>query len=1046
MTEDDNKDKIGNYDANKVEAEILEFWKKNNTYLNLKNRLKDNKPFYYLDGPPYTSGKIHIGHAWGKALRDAAMRYKRAKGFDVYDRAGFDMHGLPISHKVEAKLGIKGRDQIEAYGVEKFVKECKLLAIQNMDIMIDDFKRLGVWMDFENPYKPIDNSYIEGIWWLIKRAHENNRLYEGFRTLTWCASCETSVAKHELEYKDVTDSSIFVKFKVSQTENEYLIIWTTTPWTIPFNLAVMAKPSADYIKAKVNNEIWILAKNLASDLIKTHLGKEYEILDEFKGERLEGLKYIHPLKINFPEAKNNHTVVLSEEYVDTTSGTGLVHCAPGCGPEDYEVGHENGLEPFNKLTPQGIFEDMGELSGLKAKTDDKQFIKILEQHHALVHKMNIDHEYAHCWRCASPIVFRATKQWFFKVEDIKEDMKRINADINWVPDWAGSKQFHSWIDNLRDNSITKQIHWGTPFPVWKCNSCNDYKVIGSAKELKALAGKIPDDLHKPYIDSITIPCKCGKTMHRNPDVLDVWVDAGCSSWLCLDYPVREDLFNRYFPADFILEGKDQIRGWFNLLFVASMISMGKTSFKAVYMHGFINDSLGRKMSKSIGNVISPYEVIEKYGVDTLRYYTIGAANAGLDLNYNFDDMKIKNKNLVILWNLHKYLIDACDTTEINPSLIDANKIVFDIEEKYILSKLNSKIKKVTEAYDAYRLNEIPSMIEELFLDLSRTYIQLVREKLASGEESKKEEVIYSTYKVLFETLKMFSTIAPFISEKIYQNFKSAFALEKEDLTSYEWPEFDASLIDEALETDFLVAKEALQSILNAREKTNLGVRWPVKEVIIQTHDKDVSKSLENLKELLMIQANIKKIHLTENFKGLKKTIKPNYKALGPAFGRLAPQIVTKLAEESPETILKHIEKDGYKMKVGNEEVLIKKEHLTTETEVSDEYSYSEFKYGEVFLDITRTPSLDAEGYYREVSRRIQNLRKNAGLHKTDRIRMHLKTSISLNQDLKTFEKELSEKVGASELKIETADTKEKFEVNETEKIKEEEVKVSFSKI
>lgn len=1041
-------EKIGNYDANSAENDILDFWEKNDTYKNLKKRNGRGKPFYYLDGPPYTSGKIHIGHAWGKALRDAVMRYKRAKGFDVWDRAGFDMHGLPISHKVEAKLGIKGYDEIEKFGVEKFILECKKLSIENMETMIVDFKRLGVWMDFENPYKPIDNSYIEGIWWLIKKAHENKRLYEGFRTLTWCASCETSVAKHELEYRNVTDNSIFVKFKVKQTDDEYLIIWTTTPWTIPFNLAIMANPKSDYVKVLVGKEKWILAKTLARQFIKGMLEKDYEVLEEFKGERLEGMAYEHPLKdlIDFPKAEKSHTVVMSEEYVDMTSGTGLVHCAPGCGPEDYEVGHENSLDPFNKLNSCGIFEDMGELCGLKARTDDKKFIALLEKAGAVVHKTAIEHEYAHCWRCQSPIVFRATKQWFFKVEDLKEEMKDLNSKIYWVPDWAGNKQFHSWLDNLRDNSITKQIHWGTPFPVWKCEKCEDYTVIGSSDDLKKLGVKVPKDLHKPYIDEVELPCKCGGVQKRNPDVLDVWVDAGCSSWICLGYPVRHDLFDKLFPADFILEGKDQIRGWFNLLFVASMMSMHRPSFKAVYMHGFINDSMGRKMSKSLGNVISPYEIIEKYGVDTLRYYMICAANPGVDMNYNFDDMKIKNKNLVILWNLHKYLIDACETAEINPSGIDPNTLTLDIEERYILSKLNSSIKKMTEAYDEYRINETPIIIEDLFLELSRTYIQLVREKLTLGDEAKKEAVIYTAYTVLLESLKMFSTIAPFISEKIYQNLKAAFSLSKEDITSYEWPSFETSLIDEDLETDFLIAKDALQAILNAREKANLGVRWPVKEVIIQTSDKEVSKSIENLKELLMVQANIKKIKLTPSFEGIKKTIKPNYKALGPAFGRLAPQIIARLSLESPEMILKHLDKEGYKIKFGEEEVLIKKEHIITETEVTDEYSYSDFKSGEVFLDVTRTPKLDAEGFSREVSRRVQNLRKNAGLHKVDRIKLYLKTSISLKGDLHEFEKDLAEKVGALEIRVETEEPKDTFDVHETEKIKDEELKVWFSKI
>lgn len=1042
-------EKIENYEHNIVENEILSFWKKDNTYKRTKQKNHGKKSFYYLDGPPYTSGKIHIGHAWGKALRDAEMRYKRSQGFDVWDRSGFDMHGLPISHKVEAKLGIKGRDQIEAYGVDKFVEECKKLAIENMNSMIVDFARLGIWMDFENPYKPIDNSYIEGIWWLIKKAHENKRLYEGFRTLTWCPTCESAVAKHELEYEEITDNAIFVKFKIAQTTNEYLIIWTTTPWTIPFNLAVMVNPTVKYIKAKVGNEYWIVAKDLASALIKDNLEKEFEIVEEFLGERIEGMKYIHPLSdmVEFPKAEKTHSVLLSAEHVDTTSGSGLVHCAPGCGPEDYEVGHRNGLPAFNNLNAQGIFENTKTLNGLKAKFDDKKFIEILESKNAILHKGRISHDYPHCWRCHNPIVFRATKQWFFKVEDLKEEMKKLNSNINWVPDWAGNRQFHSWLDNLRDNSITKQIHWGTPFPVWKCESCGSYDVAGSASDLKKLgANEIPKDLHKPYIDKVVLPCKCGGKKVRNPDVLDVWVDAGCSSWLCLDYPVKEELFHKLFPADFILEGKDQIRGWFNLLFVASMISMKKPSFKAVYMHGFINDSMGRKMSKSLGNVISPYEVIEKYGVDTLRYYMIGAANPGMDMNYNFEDMKIKNKNLGILWNISKYLIDACITNEITPTNLDEKKLKLDIEEKYILSKLNTTIKNMTNAFDEYRINETPVIVEELFLELSRTYIQLIREKLATGDDDEKEAVIYAMYKVIFETLKMFTPIAPFITEKIYKNIKSAFGLKEESINDYAWPSYDEKLIDLSLEKDFETAKDALQAVLNAREKANLGVRWPVKEVSVVSEEQKVRESIENLKELLMVQANIKHIKVVKEFEGMEKTLKPNYKTLGKEFGKSSQEIIKNLETVDTKKVLKALDENGYTMKLSDKEVVLQKDHVVVESKINDEFAFSEFKSGQVFLDKIRTPTLDAEGYYREVSRRIQNLRKNAGLHKIDRIKVYIQASISMKQDLEEFKHQLKEKVGADDVRIETFAPQEVYESHAPEKIKEEDVKVYFNKV
>ncbi|MBU0535754.1 MAG: isoleucine--tRNA ligase, partial [Nanoarchaeota archaeon] len=616
----------GPYNFKQVEESVLDFWTKKNIYLKAKSNNHNKKKYYFLDGPPYTSGKVHIGTAWNKSLKDSFLRYKRMNGIDVWDRAGYDMHGLPTEHATEKKLGITNKDEILKLGVDKFVEECKKLSVENMLVMNKDFQRLGVWMDFDDAYQSIKDEFIEGEWWLIKKAHENKRLYEGKKTMHWCRSCATALAKHELEYKEITDNSIFFKFKVTGSENEYLIVWTTTPWTLAFNLAVMVNPELDYVRAKVDGETWILSKALAGPVIQAVAEKKFEIISEFKGEEINGLKYEHPWINDIPSLKKVkesnekvHTVIMSSEYVDVSAGSGLVHCAPGCGPEDYEVGHREGIPPYNEIDEQGRFpESMGKFAGLVAKKDDSKFIEAMDEKGRLIAKTPVEHDYAHCWRCHKPVVFKTTRQWFFRIEDLKEKMKELNKDIKWEPEWAGSRQFHSWLDNLRDNSITKQRFWGTPLPVWKCGNedageegCSNYVVVGDRAELKKLAGKLPKDIHKPWIDEITIKCdKCGKQMKRIPDILDVWVDAGCTSWICLDYPQKKELFEKMFPADFILEGKDQIRGWFNLLFVASMISMGKPSFKAVYMHGFVNDSQGRKMSKSLGNYILPEEVVD----------------------------------------------------------------------------------------------------------------------------------------------------------------------------------------------------------------------------------------------------------------------------------------------------------------------------------------------------------------------------------------------------------------------------------------------------
>ncbi|MEM4245241.1 MAG: isoleucine--tRNA ligase, partial [Candidatus Nanoarchaeia archaeon] len=758
------------YDFRKSEEEILAFWEKNRIYEKAKAKGKGKKKFYYLDGPPYTSGKIHVGHAWGKALRDSILRYKRMNGFDVWDQPGFDMHGLPTEVAVEKKFGIRDKKEIiEKFGLAKFIDECRNFSLSEMHPMINDFKRIGVWMDWKNPYMTIKNEYVEGAWWALKEADKNGYLYKGLKTMTWCPRCATALAKHELEYETINDKSIFVKFPVVSKKDTYLIIWTTTPWTLPFNLGVMAHPDFDYVKAKIedSNEIWILAKGLAGAVITAVAGKKFKVIEEFKGKKLEGMKYKTPFYDDLPyhqdldkKNKKAYTVLMSDKYVDLGSGSGLVHCAPGCGPEDFEVGKQNKLPAYNELDEHGTFsKNMGKFAGFKARVDDSRFVDFLEKKGLLIAITDVSHEYAKCWRCNSDVVFRATEQWFLAVEKLKEKMREYNSKIYWIPEWGGSRWFDSWLANLQDWCISRQRFWGIPLPIWTCDRCNNYVVIGSKEELEKLANKKLDDLHRPFVDEVTFECpKCNSTMHRVEDVLDVWLDSGAASWAPMNYPSDKTLFKRWWPADLILEGKDQIRGWFNSMMCLSMVSLKKPCYKSVYMHGFVNDAHGRKMSKSLKNIISPYEVIDKYGADTMRYYTICSANPGLDLNYNFEDMKVKYKNLDIFWNILNFINSQSDFIGKNPKTLKIKS--FGIEEKYILSRLNSTIEQVTKLYDDYKLNEPPILIEQLFLDLSRNYIQMVREKASAGSNKEKAQVLYAVYNVYLETLKIFAPIAP----------------------------------------------------------------------------------------------------------------------------------------------------------------------------------------------------------------------------------------------------------------------------------------------
>ncbi|MBI4150367.1 isoleucine--tRNA ligase [Candidatus Woesearchaeota archaeon] len=1039
---------LGNYDPQTLEPEIVTYWEKNKVYQKAKAKGKKGKIFYFLDGPPYTSGKVHIGTAWNKALKDAVLRYKRMAGFNVWDRAGYDMHGLPTEHATEKKLGLKGKEDILKFGVGKFVKECEKLCVENMLVMNQDFIRLGVWMDFKNAYQSITKEFIEGEWWLIKKADENKRLYEGVRTMTWCADCASVVAKHELEYQSVKDTSIFLKFPVTGKENEYLVVWTTTPWTIPFNMAVMVNPELEYVRAKVDigkgkHEIWILAKALAGMVVQAVAGKTMEIVKGFKGDTLEGLRYVHPLEKEiayFKELHANpklHTVVLSEEYVDVSAGSGLVHCAPGCGPEDYEVGHRNGLPPFNRVDEKGVFQDMGKFSGWRARADDDRFRDALKATGMVIEETDVEHEYPHCWRCHKPVIFRTTKQWFFKVEDLKDEMIKLNDKVYWIPQ-AAYNAFNSWLKNLRDNSITKQRYWGTPLPVWKCAKCENYTVVSTVAELEKLSKKKIKELHLPWIDEITIKCSCGGVKERIPDILDVWVDAGCASWNCLDYPQKTDLFKKMFPPDFILEGKDQIRGWFNLLMVASMMSMRRPSFKAVYMHGFVQDALGRKMSKSLGNYILPEEVIKEYGADTFRYYAIGGAAPAVDLNYNFDDMKLKHKNIGVLWNLHKYLIDLSKTIGVNPEEID-DKMVRNLsgpEEKYIISKLNSTIKNVTQQFEEYRINETPWVVEELFLELSRTYIQLVREKAATGDETEKQLVLHTIYRVFMDCLKLFAPIAPFVSERIYLNLREEFGLAKLSIFLHDWPKVTPKEMDADLEKVMDTAQGMVQAILAAREKIQLGVRWPMKGVVMVTADENLKKAVEKLKDLIMVQTNVKTLTVQASLPGVRELVKADYNKIGKEFGDKTPKIIARLTIDSPETIMKHIREEGFhKVRFNGDEAKILREHLLVSRDVPAPYLETEARGALIYLNKDRTPELEAEGYARELMRRVQAARKDMGLQKRDIITLHIKTSEVFIKSLLPWQEPIKEKVGAKTIRVSSIEPAKKHKFVREENVK-----------
>lgn len=866
----------GNFDIVKTEERILSFWKENKTYSKWKESQEGKPKFTFVDGPPYPTGAIHLGTAWNKSMKDSVLRFKAMSGFLVNDTPGYDMHGLPVELKVEKELGIKSKKQIESYGVDNFVSYCRNYAKKNLEIMNSQFIRLGVWMDWENPYMTIENYYVEGVWWGIKQAYLNGHLVNGPKVLTACPRCETALAKHEQEYTNLTEDSVYVKFPVLGKEKTFILIWTTTPWTLPTNMGVMVSPAFEYSYVENGGETYILARELVEKIFGNK--GEYKIVSTVKGSELSGLKYIHPLAENVPmqrelAVKNpkNHTIVLSEENVHLDAGTGCVHTAPGTGPEDFDVGKKEGLDIFCPIKLSGIFtEAAGKYAGLFAKKDaDKKIIEDLEAKGLLFATEKFTHEYPICWRCKTPLIFLATTQWFFSTASLKEKMREANKGVKWVPGWAGSSWFDSWLEYLQDWCISRQRYWGVPLPIWKCEYCGEIEVVGSAKELP----EQPKDLHRPWIDEIKIPCKkCARdSMSRVPDIFDVWGDSGSASWAAQRFPseLSKEEFEKTYPVDFIIEGKDQIRGWFNSLMCLGTLATGKAPYKAVYMHGFVNDELGRKFSKSLGNFVSPEEVLPKYGADSLRLFFISSAKAGEDMSYSDRYVREAFNNLRIFYNSYSFAYGYMKVDGFSPESAKSEKV--RIEDRWILSKLNSLISQLTDSFENYRIEETSEALQRFFVnDLSRTYIKLIRERTWPGAQGEDKAQAYETlYEVLTKLLRLSAPIVPFVSEELYQSFEREFDRKAgESVHLCSWPKAEKNAIDGELESAFFTAQKVLESLMAARNNAGIKLRYPVGKAVVVSKDETVSKAVSIAGELLLRMGNCKEISVsTEEPKG-----------------------------------------------------------------------------------------------------------------------------------------------------------------------------------
>ncbi|MEM5833860.1 MAG: isoleucine--tRNA ligase, partial [Candidatus Aenigmatarchaeota archaeon] len=829
------------------------FWEENKIYYKQKEKLKNKKIFYFLDGPPYATGYIHMGTALNKILKDFFIRIYKMYGFNVWDQAGYDTHGLPIEYQVEKQLNFKSKKDIENFGIENFIKECKNFATKFIGVMNSQFKNLGVWMNFDNPYLTLTNEYIEGAWYTFKEAYKKGYLFKGFYPVHICPRCETVLAYNEIEYEELEDPSIYVLFKLKE-EDKYLIIWTTTPWTLVDNEAIMVKPSAKYVEVKVNDKIYIVAKDLLEKLAKEFNWANYEIIREFEGKELEFKEYEHPFSDLLEFDKSNiYKVILSERFVSLTEGSGLVHAAPAHGKEDYIVCKEYNLPIINSVNINGTF-NFGIFKDKTIKEVNEIVIKILRERNALLKEEKIKHEYPICWRCKSPLYIITIHQWFFKVTEFRDKLLEEIEKVVWYPNSA-KYRMKDWLQNLSDWPISRQRYWGIPLPIWECKNCGNIKVIGSVKEL----GIEIEDLHRPYIDRIKLKCeKCKSEMERIKDVLDVWFDSGVAPWASIGLHKNKKLFKKFWPVQLEIEGPDQIRGWWNSQIITSYMTLGEAPYRRIVMHGFVLDAHGRKMSKSLGNIVAPEEIIDKYGRDVLRaYFLLGFPWE--DYYFDWKEVEEINRKLNIIRNVFNFI-----KLYVNKKPEKKN---LKIEDKYILSKLHSLILQYNQALKNYELDKLfvlnKKFFEFLVEDVSRFYIKIIRDRVWINYNGKdKEGALYTLLEILDKSLKILAPITPFLAEYYYQEISFIKNFESVHLENYPKPK--KSFIKSEIENIVEVAKKIIQDILEARNKAKIKIRQPLKKVII-VYKKEEIKNAKKAKRIISILTNIKKIEFKDSF-------------------------------------------------------------------------------------------------------------------------------------------------------------------------------------
>ncbi len=967
-----------------IENEVSDLWKEKDIIKKSFNSNEDGEYFTFYDGPPTANGKPHVGHILTRVMKDIIPRYKVMKGYKVIRKAGWDTHGLPVELEIEKKLGISGKSQIEEYGVEKFVKDCKESVFTYVSMWEKMTNQIGYWVDMENPYVTYHNDYIESVWWALKQMWEKGLLYEGHKVMPYCPRCGTALSSHEVAqgYKDVKDLTCIAKFKVKGEDNKYILAWTTTPWTLPSNLALCVNKAYTYIEAKVEDEIYILAKELAPKV----LGEEYEIVKEFKGEELLGTKYEQLMP--FAKVDGKAFEVIHGDYVSLEDGTGIVHIAPAYGEDDSFVAKQNGIAFVNLVDKEGKFTDeVTPWAGKFVKKCDESIVEYLKENNKLFKAEKHLHSYPHCWRCDTPLLYYPKESWFVAMTTLRDKLIANNNKINWYPDTIRTGRFGKFLENVIDWGISRDRYWGTPLPIWSCE-CGHKECIGSIEELKKKGINVPDDieLHKPYIDNIHLKCeKCGKEMIRAKEVIDCWFDSGSMPFAQLHYPFEnKELFEKNYPAQFISEAVDQTRGWFYTLLAVSTAIFDKAAFENCIVLGHVLDKKGLKMSKSKGNVVDPFDVMNSEGADATRWHFYTASSPWLPTRFSIDDVaETGRKFLSTLWNVYSFYVLYAEIDKFNP-LEYANFKSDNVMDKWILSKLNTLVKDVEEKLDKYDITNAALEIEEFTDELSNWYVRRNRERYWQENLTEDKIGAYVTlYKTLVTLIKVSAPFVPFMTEEIYQNL--VLSLDKnapESIHLCKWPEYHKELVNEELEKEMGLAYSLVKLGRSARNSANIKNRQPLSKMLISTKElpeyySDIVKNELNVKEVIL------GADLSEY---VNYEIMPNLPVLGKQYGKLIPQIKKAISEMNQASLAMKVKAGGVeKINIDGTEIDLSSENLLVTMQGIEEFAFSgEGEIG-VVLDTHITQELKEEGYVREIISKIQNMRKDSGFEVLDKI-------------------------------------------------------------